>query len=320
MFVLALAALVAPGRAEAAERGIEPVRLTWTRAPGAESCPDGAAIEADVARRLGANPFRHDAAGAIDVHVSYEQGVWTAAIQFRPSDGPPGSRSVTSTAPTCESLALAAGLAISLTIRERASAEPEPPAPESPRCPECPPPEPPRALPDEREHAAVFLAGTAALGVLPRAAFGPSIVGRVPLGERVSVSGTMTFLPEQRVNAANASFGFGATYGGLVPCFAFLDGELASASVCASLLAGALHVVVRDATPLGPGARMWAAGALGLRLDWNPSGPWHVVLGADALARIQRHDYVVERGAGADTVFTEPAVGALLSLGVGVEP
>jgi hypothetical protein len=130
----------------------------------------------------------------------------------------------------------------------------------------------------------------------------------------------MTFLPEQRLNGAGGSYGFGGTYGGVTPCVALLGGRQASASVCASLLVGALHVVVRDATPLDAGARLWAAGALGVRLDWNPSGDVHWLLGADALAPIQRHDYVVERAAGAETVFTEPAAGALLTLGVGVEP
>jgi hypothetical protein len=175
-------------------------------------------------------------------------------------------------------------------------------------------------VPDDREHATVVVAGVAAFGVLPRAAFGASILGRVPVVKRLAVSGAMTFLPGQRVSAAGGSYEFGATLGGLTPCFALLHATRASASVCASLLVGALHVVVLDATPLGPGARLWAAGGLGVRFGWNPSGPVHLMLGADALAPVRRHDYVVERAASAETVFAEPPIGALLTLGVGVEP
>lgn len=315
----ALLMLALSGGTRAVERGIEPVRLTWTRTPEAESCPDGAAIEADVARRLETNPFRDDASGAIDVQVTVVGGVWAAAIEFRPKDGPAGSRSVTSGAPTCESLAAAAGLAIALTIRERASEEPEPPPP-LPGPPPCPPPEPPHVVPDEREHATVSVAGVAAFGLLPRAAFGASVLGRVPFTERFSLAAAMTLLPEQRVRAAGGSYAFGATFGTLSPCFDLLDGERASASLCASVLLGALHVVVRDATPLGPGARPWAAGAVGVRFDWNASRGLHLLAGADAFAPFRRHDYVVERATAAETVFTEPAAGGLVTLGVGVEP
>jgi hypothetical protein len=159
-----------------------------------------------------------------------------------------------------------------------------------------------------------------AFGVLPRTVLGASVLGRVPLSERFSLTGSVAFLPEQRVTAAGGAYGFGATFGGLTPCFDVLEGERAAASVCVSVLLGAVHAVVLDAAPLGPGARLWAAGALGVRFDWNPSGGVHLLAGADALAPFRRHDYVVERADAEETVFSEPAAGALVTLGIGVSP
>ncbi|HEX6765489.1 MAG TPA: hypothetical protein VF103_08435, partial [Polyangiaceae bacterium] len=60
-----------------------PVRLDWTRAPNAESCPEASVIEADVTRRLGTNPFSADAPGSIDVSVARERGEWSALIEDR---------------------------------------------------------------------------------------------------------------------------------------------------------------------------------------------------------------------------------------------
>jgi len=122
LFLVALA--VAPLRASAqpSEPSPEPVRLSWTRAPEAEACPEASVIEADVTARLGANPFRPDAPGSIDVALTRERGEWTALIEDRSDGGAPaGSRVVTSAAESCDSLALAVGLAIALMIRARAS-------------------------------------------------------------------------------------------------------------------------------------------------------------------------------------------------------
>jgi hypothetical protein len=302
-----------------------PVRLVWTRALGAEACPEASIIEADVTQRLGTKPFSPDAPGLIDVHVARDAGVWTALIEDRPTGGPPeGSRIVTSTAESCDSLALAVGLAVALMIRARTTAEPSeapkaaPPAPPPPPSP----PEPVISEPPPREpsrHVAVFASAAFALRVLPRAAVGPSVSGRVPLADHASVLASLTFLPEQRSHAAGADVGFGATFGGLAGCYdssALADLRF---SGCASALLGALHVIVRDPAPLAPGARFWGALSLGLRSDWTVAKPLHLLVGVEALVPFQRRSYVVERDGGTQAVFVEPPWGALASAGLGVE-
>jgi hypothetical protein len=311
--------------AESMTTAPHPVRLVWTRALGAEACPEASIIEADVTQRLGANPFSPDAPGSIDVHVARDAGVWTALIEDRPTGGPPeGSRVVTSTAESCDSLALAVGLAVALMIRARTTPEPSeapkaaPPAPPEPSS--LPPPvifEPPPREPSR--HVAVFASAVGALRVLPRAAVGPSVSGRVPVADHASLLASLTFLPEQRSHTAGADVGFGATFGGLAGCYDSNALARFRFSGCASALLGALHVIVHDPAPLAPGARFWGALSLGLRSDWTVAKPVHFLVGVEALVPLQRRSYVVELDSGTRAAFVEPPWGALASAGLGVE-
>jgi hypothetical protein len=302
-----------------------PVRLVWTRALGAEACPEASIIEADVTERLGTNPFSPDAPGSIDVHVARDAGVWTALIEDRPTGGAPeGSRVVTSTAESCESLALAIGLAVALMIRARTTAEPsEAPKPAPAAPPELPSP-PPAVVVGPSPHAssrhvAVFASAVGALRVLPRAAVGPSVAGRVPVADHASLLASLTFLPEQRSHTAGADVGFGATFGGLAGCYDSSALARFRFSGCASALLGALHVIVHDPAPLAPGARFWGALSLGLRSDWTVAEPVHLLVGVEALVPLKRRSYVVERDGGTQAAFVEPPWGALASAGLGVE-
>src|SRR5262245_43864735 len=71
------------GRANAADR----VRLEWIRGENAESCPNDAAIAAEIARRLGRDPFSSDAESAVEVTVQHSGSAWTAHIQARGANG-----------------------------------------------------------------------------------------------------------------------------------------------------------------------------------------------------------------------------------------
>ncbi|HEX6274046.1 MAG TPA: hypothetical protein VFZ53_13450, partial [Polyangiaceae bacterium] len=189
-------------RSAAAEPGAaspQPVRLVWTRAPEAEACPEASVVEADVTARLGDNPFRADATSAIDVRVSRERGEWRALIEDRPDGGATaGSRVVTSAAETCDSLALAVGLAVALMIRERAATEPAPvtPAPVSPPAASASIATPPPPAARDARHVATFVNAALALGVLPDPAFGVSVGGRVPAGAHAAFRAALVFLPE----------------------------------------------------------------------------------------------------------------------------
>lgn len=316
-------ALGAPAmaNAESAARSPEPVRLAWSRAPEAEACPDAAVIESDVTARLGDSPFRADAADVIGVHVTRERGEWSALIEDRPNDGPPaGSRVVTSGAESCDSLALAVGLAIALMIRARAASEPvAAPKPAAIVVPVvAPPPSLPAPPPKDERHVAVVASTAFATGILPRFAIGAAVTGHVPLGEQVSLALGLTFLPEQRKGDASGEYAFGATFGELGACYGTKPSRV-RVMACGAALFGALHVVVSDPVPLEPGARFWGAGALGLTGDFTIEEPIHVFMSADGVIPFQRHSYVVERGDSSEPVFTEPRIAARFGLGIGVE-
>jgi hypothetical protein len=230
---------------------------------------------------------------------------------------------VTSSADSCDSLALAVGLAIALMIRARASSDaidppkapPPPPAPLPPPAPDCPKPS---SLDSER-HVATFASVVGALGILPRAALGAALSGRVPVAEHASFLASLTLLPEQRTEDTSAETAFGATFGGLSGCYDSKNVARLRFSACASVLLGALHIIVWDPTPVRPGASFWGAASAGLRADWMPARPLHLLVGVDGFVPFERQTYVIEDGGGVETAFEQPAWGGLVSAGLGVE-
>ena len=312
--------------------GANGLRLTWTRDEAAASCPDTPSIEADVVRRLGWDPFTPGAARALDVRVTRtrEDGTWRAVIEYRTSEGTlAGSRVVTSTAETCDSLAAAAALGIALIVR---TSTPEPPPAASVTGPVANQPVPP-ATPapcaatdcpkglDSSRHAGVFAAGAGALGILPGFAPGGALVGNVPLAEHVSLTASAVLLPEVRREDDVGSYAFGAAFGAVGLCYDGKFGERVSIAACASLELGSVHAVVFAPEPVGPGARFWGAGAVGPRLDWNPTGVLHALFGVELLLPFTRRSFDVRRADGSQTtVFEQPAVGVLFLVGVGAAP
>jgi hypothetical protein len=332
-FVLATGAALAAtvllaldeANAQAQSSGANGLRLTWTREEAAASCPDTPSIEADVVRRLGWDPFTPGAARALDVRVTREGGTWRAVIEYRTSDGTlAGSRVVTSSAETCDSLAAAAALGIALIVRT-STPEPPPAAPDSgPANPPVPAPCTPTDCPkvsDSKPHAGVFAAGAGALGILPGFAPGGALVGNVPLAEHVLLTVSAVLLPEVRREDDVGSYAFGGAFGSVGACYAAKFGERVSIAGCASLELGSVHVVVFEPEPVGPGARFWGAGAVGPRLDWNPTGVLHALFGVELLVPFTRRSFDVRRADGSQTtVFEQPAVGALFLVGVGAAP
>lgn len=305
-------------------RTTEPVRLVYTRSLEAEACPEASVIESDVTARLGESPFRSDAPDSIEVHVRRERGEWSALIEEREGSGPPaGSRVVTSSAESCDSLALAVGLAIALMIRARSSAEAAPevkPVAPPPVAPVVVPPAPPCPDPPRDEpHAGVFARVVGAIGVLPRAALGASVLGRVPFAEHGSIAVGMTFLPEQRTSSAIGDFGFGATWGEVTGCYGIHPAESVRISACATALFGALHSVVSDPVPVETGASFWGAAGVGLQADFEPIEPIHLLLSVEGALPFERYSYVVALEGRSEPVYTQPRIATILGAGIGVE-
>jgi hypothetical protein len=305
------------------EPGPEPVRLVYTRSHEAEACPESSVIEADVTARLGENPFRSDARDSIDVRVGREHGEWSALIEERTGGGPPaGSRVVTSSAESCDSLAAAVGLAIALMIRARSNPEPAPAKPVAPCVATTVAPTAPPCAKDERKderHVGVFANVIGAIGILPRAALGASVLGRVPFADEGTFAVGLSFLPEQRTSAASGEFGFGATFAEVAGCYGIRPAPRMRFSACAALLFGALHVVVADPVPVDTGARFWGAAAAGLNADFAPAGPLHFLLSVEGAVPFERYSYEVELEGRSETVFEQPRFATVMSAGIGVE-
>lgn len=99
-------------------------RLEYTRAPGAERCPDREAVRAGVAARLGYDPFSERGARVLRCQIAPEGTGYRSQIEVEDAQGKTtGARTLTSHQSDCGDLAPALLLVLSLAAR------PPPPAP-----------------------------------------------------------------------------------------------------------------------------------------------------------------------------------------------
>ncbi|HZL18602.1 MAG TPA: hypothetical protein VFG23_12745, partial [Polyangia bacterium] len=106
------------------------VHLSWVRGDGAAGCPDAGFIEAQVAARLGDAPFRRPPTQFVEALVTRPAQTLLVAIAMRGADGALlGSRTLTSAADDCRSVANAAALTIAILIDPDALLRAAPPAP-----------------------------------------------------------------------------------------------------------------------------------------------------------------------------------------------
>lgn len=308
----------------AAAQNTPRVHLSWVRdAEAAEACPDVAQMQDNVAARLGYSPFvsgDRDSA-SIEVLVSRSKSVWQAVAVMRGADGAlRGNRRVESAAPECASLAAAAALAVALMIDPLrptpVQAAPKPvPVEKEPPAPVMAPPPALRRGP----HGALALGAQGALGVLPSTTLGPLLRGELELHKGLAVVVAAQFFPEQRVVRAGAEAWLGLSLGSVGPCYRIELGEHWAVASCGSLLAGSLHLGVASPEVVDAGPRPWFGLSCGLRVSLR-SGAFELTLGGDALAHLARHNYTVSRQnpLRSESLFTEPAAGALGSLATGV--
>lgn len=313
----------------------ERVRLSWVRAGNAAECPGAGHIEKDVARRLGRSPFAAEASRSVEILVSRNGGVWKSEIELRSSSGESlGSRTVTSEAPSCDSLARASALATALLIDPNAGITPadaEPPPPEPPPAAPAgtpagtPAADPGSALPAEsapRSGPSGFfgLAAVAAVRVLPGAAGGAALTGEIALSDVLLLAVSGQHLFEQPASRAASEVEFGLTFLGAGPCYRAELAQALSLCGCVSVLAGVFRAVVHEPAPADVGERFWWAAAAGLRVGVVPAEPFELRAGVDVLMPVNRRNNVVEQPATGVAVeaFEEPAVGAQGSLGLGV--
>lgn len=315
------AAQVAP-RAQNTPR----VHLSWVRdAEAADACPDVAQIQDDVSGRLGYSPFvsgdRESA--SIEVLVTRSKAVWQAVVVMRGADGTlRGNRRVDSAAPECGSLAAAAGLAIALMIDPEVIIRPTPvKVPPKPAVAEkeSPPVALPAPAPQRGPRGSLALGVQGALGVLPSPTLGPLLRAELELHKGLAVVVAAQFFPEQRLVRAGAEAWFGLSLASVGPCYRIELGEHWAVASCGALQLGSLHLGVASPEVVDAGPRPWFGLSCGLRVSLR-SGPFELTLGGDALAHFARHNYTVSRQnpLRTESLFTEPAAGALGSLATGV--
>lgn len=341
---LVLAAAPPPARAQVGGGAGVSARLAWARLPGAEGCPAPDRVRADVAARLGYDPFaRPSPTLFVEGRVRPAAPGFAVDLVFRRGDGALiGSRRLD--ASDCGSLGRAAALAVAVTLDPEAALRvpvappdagaPPPsdaaggPAPQR-RDGEAPPPAPAGAGPDGAPGPvwSASLRLDAAWGATPlrRLGAGPGLaVGvRLPVGLRLGVGGW--WLPEQ----TDDRVGFGVAAGWVEGCAAPALGPALHLAACARLHAGAqlLRVVAEDVVgvePLGAGegARFWAAAgaALGLRV----SLPAQLFVDVEAAARfglVRSRTTLVEQVGGATVgtrVYREPPASFACALGLGL--
>jgi hypothetical protein len=311
----AAGASVAADGAAPAPREQVGAHLSWVRDDGSAACPDAAAIEAEVAARLGDNPFARPPSQFIEAIVTRLGDRLQVAIAMRGPDGKLfGSRSLASPAGDCRSIATAAALTIAILIDPDALLRAPPPAPPPP--PPAPPPPRPPALPRAR----VTALAVGGWGALPGPAFGAALAGTFDLGAHAAVGLTGGFFPEQRAAPPNDGFAFGLSYVEAIACIVPLGASARLRwELGAGLSAGLLHAVVDGVTPVNPGER-WTFAATQLTRVAIPILRAGVLeAGVELAEPFPRRAFFVEgRPPGMDTVFTQPAVGVTGFVGAGM--
>jgi hypothetical protein len=260
--LLASGAMIVPAHADPGNR------LSYERRPGAEFCPDEAALRRAVAARLGEDPFTPDGPRTFHLTLSGSDGKLRGTVELETNGLVEGRRELESDAETCSELVEAMALAVSLTINPNlivgdvmpAPVEPQPqrPEPEPPPPPVTPvrppPPEPApptRAAPTARqrstEGARVALAAGAAthlaLGTGPGLAAGGSAVLQAQ-GQawRVGLEGRVDAFSRADVGR-NGTVHSTLLAGVLAPC-----ARIGQASACPLLLLGSLLAESRGVT------------------------------------------------------------------------
>ena len=316
---LALVAIARPTAAASPNAPPGPVgaHLSWVRDDAAADCPDAAAIEAEVAVRLGESPFRRTPSQFIEATVTRQAERYQVAIAMRGPDGRLiGNRALASTSGDCRSIATAAALTIAILIDPDAMLRPPP----APPAPPPPPPSPLARAPESRTHARVTALAAGGWGALPGPAYGGALAGTFDVAAHAAVGLTGAFYPEQRAAPPNDGFSFGLSSLEAAACAVpFGASARVRWEVCVGLQAGLLHAVVTGVTAVNPGERWTFAATQLTRVAIPVLGAGVVEAGVELAELYPRRAFFVEgRPAGMETVFTQPALGVTGFVGAGM--
>lgn len=290
-------------QAGAAPKGPPAVRLVYARAPGAERCPDEAAVRSAVAARLGIDPFREPAELIVSATITAHAGTFRARLDVStPSGKSKGVRELSSRSSDCAELASAMDLAISIAIDPLAlvpkpAPEPAPPAPAPVRepppparcpepapCPACPAPAPPPAEPPKGLSIdwLASLGAQANFGTAPGPAFGAKLGVEARFSAfQVGIEGRGDF--DSSTDVAGGRVGTSLVVLSVAPCWRYRW-----LGLCAVVSAGAL----RSSAEGLPGARQattpYVAAGGRILADFNLIGPLFLRVEAELRANLVR--------------------------------
>jgi hypothetical protein len=107
----------------------------------------------------------------------------------------------------------------------------------------------------------------------------------------VRIAAAALWMPE--VHAADARFSFGLTAFSLGACVELIRRGLAELAACGGAWGGAVHAVVFDLSPVGPGERGWAAVEVAPRLRLHIWGRLHLETGLEVIVPLVRQPFTV---------------------------
>jgi hypothetical protein len=274
------------GRASAASPS---ARLVYSRAPGATSCPNEAALREAVARRFGYDPFFPWAERTVVVEIRMESGRLSARLQVLGKDGvSQGTRQISATQEDCAEVFDATALAITIALDAAQSDAPSPPvsvpdtatvsppamtssrasSEQAPALPSTTRTAPPAGAPEAAPSSPrlrPFFAGTdgyASFGTAPSVAAG----GALFVGARFSFVSTALEVRFDAPASAPLQSGSVSSWlyaGSLVPCAHYLF-----VSLCAVGMVGSLQGS-GEARVSTPGSTLFAALGGRLGVEWG---------------------------------------------------
>jgi hypothetical protein len=284
-------------------------RLELVRTEGTGSCSGARALEEDVTRRLGRNPFSEGAERGIEIVLEREASKWRARLFLRVDETHEDhARVLESEAADCAELGKSVALAVALALAPELSplppAPPPAPPPEAPLCPPAPPP----PVPAPSLHGAAALRALLSPNLLPRAAAGASLSVTLR-GDLLGVHVGGLLYPQRELATGDARLGFGLSAALASGCLwaRRREPELWS---CLGGQVGALHTVVYAPEPASPGDRLWLAASSELGVRQSLFGRTFVEAGAAAIFPLVRHRFAIGAPGGEGRVAYElrPAI------------
>jgi hypothetical protein len=171
---------------------------------------------------------------------------------------------------------------------------------------------------DPNKNHSLALGSTVRSGIFPEAALGVELLSEGTLGTVLPIEYRigMTYFPEQKIRHTLATLSYGLTAGVIGLC-AKSQGELRGFG-CFSLEGGALHTVVHDPNPVGPGDRAWMATRIELGFEWTVVSPLFIQLRALGSVPLTQWDFYTYLNGQRHQAFSQPWLqwGAAIGLGV----